>query len=171
MSIPSSRLDVAGAVLVLLALTGGAVQTATSKEIAYTKDVRQTISETKADPGYPTTGELAQQIFLDTVTAPPTDFPIIQIRVYNQDNTVAGNGVHRGYEVQVFRNGDSAYTKYEGTHKVITKEDGGWEVTYEGTQSYLGGTGTYKDIRGEGTYRGMITPDSFQEENKWNLSY
>ena len=168
----SSRIEVTAMMFALLAVAGGlSAPAADGKEIAYTKHARQTLSETKGDPGYSGTGELAQQIFLDTAIDAPGDFPVVEVRVYNQDNTVAGNGMHRGYEVHIFKNGDKAYTKYEGTHKVTTKEGGAWEVTYEGTQSYVGGTGRYKDIKGSGTYKGRVTPDSFQEENKWNVTY
>jgi hypothetical protein len=168
----SSRVEVAAVALSFLIVAAGfAAQAAEAKDVTYTKRTRQTVSETKANPGHPATGELAQQVFLDTAIETPADFPVSEIWVYNQDNTVAGSGVHRGYEVHIFKNGDMAYTKYEGTHQVITKDGGAWEVTYQGTQSYVGGTGRYKDIRGPGTYKGRITPDSFQEQNKWNASY
>jgi hypothetical protein len=168
----SSRLEVAAITLVLLAVSGGLqALAAEEQEVAYTKHARQTLSETKADPGLSGTGELAQQIFLDSSIEAPVDFPVVETRVYNQDNTVAGNGTHKGYEVLVFKNGDKAYLKFEGTHKVTTKEGEDWEVNYEGTQSFIGGTGTYEDIKGPGTYKGRITPDSFQEEDKWTVTY
>jgi hypothetical protein len=165
------RLEVAAMTLVLLTAAVGLSTRAAEVEVVYTKHARQIISETKADPGYSGTGELAQQIFRDTDIEAPADFPVIESRTYNQDHTVAGNGTHRGYEVLIFKNGDTAYFKYEGTHKVTTKEGGAFEVNYEGTQSFLGGIGTYKDIKGPGTYKGRITPDSFQEENKWGVTY
>jgi hypothetical protein len=167
----SSRLVIAAMTFVLLAIGEGLSARAAEIEVAYTKHARQTLSETKADPGYPGTGELAQQIFLDTDIDAPADFFVIESRSYNQDNTIAGNGTHRGYEVLIFKNGDRAYSKFEGSHKVTTKEGGAFEVNYEGTQSFIGGTGTYKDIKGPGTYKGRITPDSFQEENKWSVTY
>jgi hypothetical protein len=167
----SLGLNVAAMTLVLLTVAGGLSARAAEVEVVYTKNARQILSETKADPGYSGTGELAQQIFLDTAIEAPADFPVIESRSYNQDNTVAGNGTHRGYEVLIFKNGDTAYSKFEGTHRVTTKEGGAFEVNYEGMQSFLGGTGTYKDIKGPGTYKGRITPDSFQEENKWSVTY
>jgi hypothetical protein len=168
----SSRLEVAAIALLLLAVAGGLpALAAEEQEVTYTKHARQTLSETKADPGLSGTGELAQQVFLDSSIEAPADFPVAETRVYNQDNTVAGNGTHRGYEVLFFKNGDKAYLQFEGTHKMTAKEGGDWEVNYEGTQSFIGGTGTYKDIKGPGTYKGRITPDSFQEEDTWNVTY
>ena len=168
----SSRLNVAAMTLALLAVAGGLpARAADDQEVAYTKHARQTLSETKADPGFPGTGELVQQIFADSSIEAPADFPVVETRVYNQDNTVAGNGTHREYEVLIFKSGDKAYLEYEGTHKVTTKEGGGWEVNYEGTQSFVGGTGAYQNIKGPGTYEGRITPDSFQEEDKWTVTY
>jgi hypothetical protein len=168
----SSSSVVAAMTLVLLAIGGDSpARAAEDQEVAYTKHARQTLSETKADPGLSGTGELAQQVFLDSSIEAPADFPVVETRVYNQDNTVAGNGTHRGYEVLLFKNGDKAYLKFEGTHKVTAKEGGDWEVTYEGTQSFIGGTGTYEDIKGPGTYKGRITPDFFEEEDKWSVTY
>jgi hypothetical protein len=166
-----SRLVIAAMTLVLLAVGGGLSARAAEIEVTYTKHLRQTLSETKADPGFSGTGELVQQIFLDTDIDAPADFPVIESRGYNQDNTIAGNGTHRGYEVLIFKNGDMAYSKFEGMHKVTTKEGGSFEVNYEGTQSFIGGTGMYQNIKGPGTYKGRITPDSFQEENKWSATY
>lgn len=168
----SSRLQIAATTLVLLTAVGGLqAQAAEDQEVIYTKNTRQTLSESKADPGYPGTGELAQQVFRDTDVEAPQDFPVIETRIYNQDNTVGGDGTHKGYEVLIFKNGDVAYSQYEGTHKVTVKEDGAWEVNYEGTQSFIGGTGMYKNIKGPGTYTGRITADFFQEEDKWNVTY
>jgi len=143
----SSRLQTAATTLVLLiAVETLQAQAAEQQEVIYTKNTRQALSESKADPGYPGTGELAQQIFRDTDVESPDDFPLTETRIYNQDNTVAGDGTHRGYEVLMFKNGDVAYSRYEGTHKITVKEDGTWEVNYKGTQSFIGGTGMYKNI-------------------------
>jgi hypothetical protein len=167
----SLALKAATIALVFLALGQAPSARAAELEIVYTKQARQTLSETKANPGFPGAGELALQIFFDTLIETPANFPLLETVIYNQDDTVEGRGTHRGYEVSIFKNGDRAYSRFEGTHNVTAKEDGAWEVNYEGTQSYVGGTGMYKSIKGTGTYTGKIAPDSFTEENRWQLTY
>jgi hypothetical protein len=60
---------------------------------------------------------------------------------------------------------------FEGTHKVITKEGGAWELNYEGKFEFVGGTGRFKNIKGHGTYRDHITPEGLTEEDEADATY
>jgi hypothetical protein len=105
-----------------------------------------------------------------TKSASP-EFDIVEERIFNQDETVAGKGRHRGTAVDTFRNGDTAIQTYEGTHKVVVKDGGAWEVFYEGKFQFIGGTGKYKSLKGQGTYRGHITPEGLTEDDEAEVTY
>ena len=66
--------------------------------------------------------------------------------------TLDSAGTHHGYAIQVYPNGDKTYRRYEGTQKVAVKGDGVFEGHGEGKNTFLGGTGKFKDIRGGSTY-------------------
>lgn len=163
------RLAVLAALLGYVGVAGFGSSMALAAEVVYTKTARQVLSELKSIPAGETLGELAQGVFQDTIGNPNAVFPVAETQVFNHDMTMAGNGNHRGYEILIFKSGERAFSTYEGTHKVVTKSDGDWEVIYQGTQAISGGTGKYKDLKAKGTYTGRITAVSFHEENKWNL--
>lgn len=163
------RLAVLAVALGYVAVAGVGSPDTLAEEVVYTKNARQVLSEMKSTPAGDALGEVAQQVFNDTIGSPTAAFPVVETHAFNQDMTMAGNGSHRGYEVLIFKSGDRAFSTYDGTHKVATKSDGSWEVTYQGTQAISGGTGKYKDLEAKGTYTGRITGDSFREENRWNL--
>ncbi len=163
------RLAVFAVALGYVAVAGVGSSESLAEEVVYTKTARQVLSELKSTPAGESLGELAQQVFQDTVGSPNAAFPVTETQAFNQDMTMAGNGSHRGYEVLIFKGGERAFSTYSGTHKITTKSDGSWEVTYQGTQAISGGTGKYKDLKTKGTYTGRITADSFREENRWNL--
>jgi hypothetical protein len=79
--------------------------------------------------------------------------------LYGQADQVAGTGSHKGYTMKIYPNGDRGYGTYEGTHKMITKGDGSWEATYEGTWKWTSGTGKFKNLKGNGTYKGKASPE------------
>jgi hypothetical protein len=87
------------------------------------------------------------------------DFSGVVCTTYNQADQVVGMGSHKGYEDCLYKNGDHSYLKYEGTHKTITQGDGSWEATWEGSFQYTGGTGKFKNLKGNGTYKGKATPE------------
>ena len=145
------------------------VDAAEKKQFKWTHTARQTISETKSTPA--PDHEFVQGIYMDSIKTKSPEFDIIEARIVNQDDTLSGDGRHRGVEIDVFSNGDTAINNYEGTHKVITKEGGAWEVNYEGKYEYVGGTGRFKNIKGHGSYRGHITPDGLTEEDEAEVIY
>jgi hypothetical protein len=56
-------------------------------------------------------------------------------------------------------------------HKATVKEDGSSEPTWEGTYKITGGTGKFKNIKGEGTYRGKATPEGASTEFEGEVEY
>ena len=165
----SAQLGILTVVTALLAGLAISTDAAEKKRFKWTHTARQTISETKSTPA--PDHELVQGFYVDPLSSADPRFDMIEARITNQDDTLAGNGRHRGVEVDVFKNGDTAIQNYEGTHKVITKEGGAWEVTYEGKFEFVGGTGRFKDIKGQGTYRGRITPEGLHEDDEAELSF
>ena len=99
------------------------------------------------------------------------DFRSFEQMEYGQSDSIAGNGSHRGYSVDTYKNGDKTYQKYEGTHKTIVKEGGAWELNYEGKFQYTGGTGTFKNIKGGGAYKGRVTAEEQTDEGTFESEY
>lgn len=65
-----------------------------------------------------------------------------------------GSDWHRGYIVRSFADGSTTTAQYEGT----TASEAG-ETTWEGTYSFVGGTGRFGGIKGGGTYSGRRYPN------------
>ena len=99
------------------------------------------------------------------------DFGTTDCLQYGQNDSVAGNGTHRGYNICKYKNGDKTYTKWNGTHKVTVKEGGAWEMNYEGKVQYTGGTGKFKNIKGGGVYKGTATAKGGTEEGEMEVEY
>ena len=107
----------------------------------------------------------------DTTTSSDPDWNETEQIVYEQSDPVAGTGTHRGYFRRLFKNGDTDYGPFEGTHKTTVKEDGSWETTWEGTWKVTGGTGKFKNIKGGGTYRGKATAEGAFTELEGEVEY
>ena len=91
---------------------------------------------------------------------------------YSQADQVAGTGTNRGYFVRHYKNGDTEYGTYEGTHKSTFKEDGSFlEATWEGTYKVIGGTGKFKNIKGSGTARGKATAEGASTDWEGEIEY
>ena len=97
---------------------------------------------------------VALVIHRETTTSSDPDHNETELIVYGQEDQVEGTGTHRGYFRRFHKNGETDYGSYEGTHKTSVKEDGSWEMTWEGTYQSNGGTGKFKNIKGSGAYRG-----------------
>ena len=107
-----------------------------------------------------------------TTTSSDPDFNETEQFDYTQLDEVAGTGTHRGYFVRHYKNGDTEYGTYEGTHKSTFKEDGSFlEATWEGTYKVIGGTGKFKNAKGSGTYRGKATAQEAFTEWEGEVEY
>lgn len=139
------------------------------KKFTYVKNARQMFAETKIKPeNGPAGRELAQMMYVDTkVTG--TGWEMMEERCINQDDQIDGSGKHAGVCVDIMKNGDTVFQVYKGTHKTTVKEGGAWEVNYQGTMEFRGGTGRYQDAKGKGSYKGKVTADSFMESGEGEL--
>ena len=66
---------------------------------------------------------------------------------------VKGNGPHQGY-IKMSLNGDAVFSKYEGKTTTTLSPEGTPIMTFEGTFSYIKGTGQFENIQGGGIYKG-----------------
>jgi hypothetical protein len=142
------------------------------KKFHYTKTARQTVVETKMAAGGIPERELVQGVYIDSCKSPDPDFEGMKEHVYNQDeNGAGGSGMHRGYSIDELKSGDQVFQRYEGTHKLVVKDGGAWEVNYQGKAEIIGGTGKYKNARGQLKYKGRITADGITEEDTGEIEY
>jgi hypothetical protein len=158
------------AALVVVSLSFS-TQAGEKKKIMGTDKAGPPISRTVVFPGDDPKHELALTIRRDTTTSSDPDWNATETMNYGQTDQVAGTGTHRGYVIRLFKNGDTDYSSYEGTHKTTLKEDGSWERTWEGTWKETGGTGKFKNIKGEGTYRGKATAEGASTEFEGEVEY
>lgn len=85
------------------------------------------------------------------------------------DDLVMGNGPHQGYSIME-KDGDTGVSKWQGT--IETKmQDGKPVTTFEGTFSFVSGSGTMKKVvNGGGSYKGHFTSETSYEVD-WNGEY
>jgi hypothetical protein len=111
-------------------------------------------------------------IYRATTTSPDPNINGSELIAYEQADEVAGTGTQRGYYVRLYKDGDTDYGTYEGTHKTTVKADGSWEATtWEVTWKCSGGTGKFKNITGSGTARGKATAQESLEEFEGEVEY
>lgn len=72
---------------------------------------------------------------------------------------VQGNGKNEGYVV-VRKGEDATFADIKGTVMTTTNDDGTPNIRFKGTWRYIGGTGRYDGIEGEGTYSGYYTSET-----------
>jgi len=115
---------------------------------------------------------VALQVRRDTTTSPDPEWNDTQQIIYEQSDSMAGTGSHKGYYVRLHKNGDIDYGPFEGTHKTTFKEDGSFlEATWEGTYKITGGTGKFKNATGGGTYRGKATTEGASTDWEGEIEY
>src|SRR5262249_44859374 len=69
-----------------------------------------------------------------------------------QQDVLGGDIRARAYGTNHHANGDLSYVSVEGTSKITTKEGGAFELNGSGTFKWIGGTGKYQKLSGDGTY-------------------
>ncbi len=72
---------------------------------------------------------------------------------YSFNDLVGGNGPHEGY-VEFTKNGDSAFGKWQGKVTTTLSAEGVPATSFEGTTTWIKGTGKFESIQGTGTYKG-----------------
>jgi hypothetical protein len=66
---------------------------------------------------------------------------------------VKGNGTHQTYAT-ISKKDDAIIAKCQGKNVAKMSAEGESMMTFEGTFTYVGGKGRYKNIQGKGTYKG-----------------
>jgi hypothetical protein len=69
-----------------------------------------------------------------------------------QQDVIGGDITVKGYATGHHASGDLSYAGWEGTSKVVPKQGGAFEFTGGGKFEWLGGTGKFQKISGQGTY-------------------
>ena len=168
----SKRLALAVTVVFLTILCGASAQSAEKKKISGSggKGLRE-ISKSVVYPGDVPKHELIQITSIETITSTETNFNDIEVQQYYQNDLVAGSGTSSGYRILLHKNGDESYNKFKGTQKLIIKEGGEWEVAFEGTWRFTGGTGKFINIKGGGTYQGKVTKKGYAYDWEGEAEY
>ena len=159
----ASRFFAWSSVIVMLALIGvtpfglaGERQTFKVTEVD-----RQVLSEhtlTPPDvPGHSLILRVQRQV-IKAPTNPEYDGADVLIYVYVE--RVQGAGTSRGVTVDTLKNGDKVFWNFQSKSQKTEKEGGSWELTFEGSGEIVGGTGKYKNAKGDETFSGTVTPDS-----------
>jgi len=109
--------------------------------------------------------EVAQELTLAEIKYSNPEFKTRDEWAYVHTDSIDGTGRQTGYYVDTHEDGSRTYGTFIGTVKASSKPDGSWEVTWEGTYQYVGGSGKYKNIKGTGTYKGRMSsqePSGFE---------
>jgi hypothetical protein len=166
------KIGVIGIVIVFGIISFNFSVQAEKKKFKDTLIGQQIISKTTVSPGDFPNHELTQQVSLRLPEHYKTQDPDLkEAWVYEQLDSIAGSGSHRGRWIGTDKDGDKFYAQFEGTHKTVVREDGSWETTWEGKCQWTGGAGKYKNIKGSGNYKGKATPKSFIHEDEGEMEY
>jgi hypothetical protein len=158
--------------LVGLAISFASPIYAQQKKITGTNKLGPVISRTVVSLGDDPKHELVVLLIRrDTTTSSDPDLNESESIFYEQTDSIAGTGTNRGYFRRLFKNGNTWYGTYEGTHKTTVKEDGSRETTWEGTAKIIGGAGKFKNVKGVGTYRGKRTAEGASTEFENEVEY
>ena len=83
---------------------------------------------------------------------------------YSFGDLVMGNGPHQGY-IKFTKNGDTAFAKWQGRVTTTVSAEGVPAVKFEGTTTWIKGTGKFENIQGTGTYKGgFLTKTEYEVE-------
>jgi hypothetical protein len=137
-------------------------EAAEKREQTYVKTNYITASKTTLTVGEE--HELTQEVVISDIKYSDPEFATESEWVYVHTDAVEGRGKQTGYYIDTHEDGTQTYGNFEGTIETTVKPDGSWESTWEGTYQYLGGTGKYKNIKGEGQYKGQASSEEPAKE-------
>jgi hypothetical protein len=87
------------------------------------------------------------------------------ISYWGVSDAIDGQGTQRGYFVNVHSEGDRDWGTFEG--RVVTT---GGQITVEGTYRHTGGSGKFKGLSGNGTFKTKMTSPT-DVEATWQGTY
>jgi hypothetical protein len=142
------------------------------------EEKEQTSVKTNVVTAYKTTlqigegHELTQALEISDMKFSDPDFGSAREWVYVHTDSIGGTGKITAYFVDYFDDGSQTYGRGEGTVKTTASPDGSWQADWEGTYSYLGGTGKFKDMKGDGTFKGCASStEPAKEEAEEKVTY
>ena len=116
--------------------------------------------------------EVTQELSIADIKYSKTDFNTKSEWAYIHTDTLDGSGKQTGYYIDTHEDGTQTYGTFEGTIETTAKPDGSWKSNWEGTYKYLGGTGKFKNIKGNGEYKGQASSEeAAREEGKEVVEY
>jgi hypothetical protein len=92
-----------------------------------------------------------------------------QVLNMSHSDLIQGNGVNQGY-VRFTKDGDTVFAQWQGKITTEVMPEGNRLTGIEGTYTYIKGTGSLLNIKGQGTYKGEFT-SATEYTVKWEGSY
>ncbi len=149
--------------LSLCLLLSFSVHALEQKKISWTAQTVRTISRTVAVHQDLPDHQLAQTQRVQAYVSQDEDWNHAEALVYDQSETIAGNGTHRGYVVMTHSNGDKTYHSFRGAHN----QSG----ISEGSGEFIGGTGKFKNIKGTIKYQSKFTSEGGVSNTEAEFTY
>jgi len=116
--------------------------------VAYTKQERIDVGDVEGH-----LISLSESEGINVSTGKPEFMNGAQVVNLSFADLVKGNGPQQGY-VKNTKKGDTAIAKWEGKITTTLSAEGTPITTFEGTFSWIKGTGQFENIQGNGTYKG-----------------
>lgn len=156
----------------VLAATAMQEAAAEKKEQTYVKENFRTPYKTSVMVDGLTNHEVGQEMTVTSIKYSNPAFRVVEEWVLNQFDSTGGSGPHRGTYIDTHEDGSNTWGTYEGTQKTVVNADGSWESTWEGKYRYSGGTGKFKNIKGNGTYKGRAgSKEPAREEGRETVEW
>lgn len=115
--------------------------------------------------------EMAQWTAVWSFTSTNSDFEGMIETAPTQSIDGAGAGRHQGFLTFRHRNGDETYGYFHGTHEVLPKADGTWDMNIDGVKVIVGGTGKFANARGTLRYSSKAAPFGAQFTYTGDVEY
>lgn len=151
----------------LFSLTLGQDAFAEAKKISGTGKITNPVSESNLFPGDDPAHMLTLRAAQAEDTTDDPDFGNVRVHFAETVDKKGNSATVKGYRVHTHPNGDKSFSHFEGT-SIYTAADGS-EGTFEGKWWITGGTGKYKGITGQGTYKGQVKLPAITYE--WSGEY
>jgi hypothetical protein len=156
--LPSLKNAAVLSLVVAFAIATSCIAGAAEKKQSYVKSNYITASKSTLALGKG--HEVTQEVIMSDIKYSDPDYQTAKNEwVYVHTDSIEGSGKQTGYYVDTHEDGSQTYGTFEGTTKTTVKPDGSWQSTWEGTYQYLGGTGKFESIKGNGEYKGQASSE------------
>ena len=136
--------------LVSCVIVFGPPVNAAEKATGATKDYQVLSTVNSAIPDKP--GHAFRQITQTYKSTGSSDLANFSATSVIQQDVLGADIRGKGYGINHHADGDLSYVSVEGTTKITPKEGGAFELNGSGTFKWIGGTGKYQKLSGDGTY-------------------